>query len=676
LSVFVLLVSVCQSLPLAGWIQSPGFPQGYGPDLSETWRRCAPPGYVLSLTMLHLDLEESDNCENDVLEISEDHNSIVKLCGQMTTKELRLSVDPLLRSSSGGCLSVTFRTDYSNTERHTGFKAFYTTQDVDECWENHVSCSHFCHNYIGGYSCSCKPGYYLNEDQHECHANCTEERYGSGLLTSPGSPSPYFENADCVFSLSVDEGNQVELKFIGTFDVESRDGQCIDFVEIKTATQTYGPFCGKKRPDDILTAAQHVSIIFHSDSGGINQGFSLEYKPKGRKKELLVVHLMECPGNISPHANVSPVRDRYTVGQSVTVRCLTGYILSDVTLFLFCTQATKSFTSTCQMNGSWLPKDKCEPVNCGCPELPELVKLKDTPSNYLYKNKLSVMCPSEFYKLEGKADFTCEATGEWMSVNGKTFIQDTPHCVPVCGITKESADGRIFGGQRAKLGQIPWQLLVKAPDRGGASLINDRWAITAAHVVKNKKSLIFFGGMVDGRDQKYVRMETEKIIIHPDFKPPNFDNDIALLKMSERVILSENIRPVCLPERQTNGLVMAGKIGTVSGFGATGKQNRSQYLQYGQVTEYSGVCFENESDLKVTENMFCAGGTEAKGVDSCKGDSGGPLFIPALGPIPPDTPYQIKGIVSWGPPVCGNNKGYYTKVENYLDWIRNTMIEN
>lgn len=79
LSVCVVLVSVCQCLPLSGWIQSPGFPYGYGSHVSETWRRCAPPGHILSLTLLHLDLEESYECKDDALQV-EDRNQLAFYC--------------------------------------------------------------------------------------------------------------------------------------------------------------------------------------------------------------------------------------------------------------------------------------------------------------------------------------------------------------------------------------------------------------------------------------------------------------------------------------------------------------------------------------------------------------------------------------------------------------------
>ncbi|XP_036444957.1 complement C1s subcomponent-like isoform X2 [Colossoma macropomum] len=297
-------------------------------------------------------------------------------------------------------------------------------------------------------------------------------------------------------------------------------------------------------------------------------------------------------------------------------------------------------------------------VDCGIPEIadPDLIALTEESLLTTYKQNISFKCLSEYYKLDGD----------------------------VCGMNKQTfSAGRVFGGQDAKLGQIPWQLLTKQPNRGGASLISDRWAITAATVVDGQqtKTLLFYGGMIDGLDQNAVKMETEKIIIHPGYKvespvQTNYDNDIALVKMSARVPLSTNVLPVCLPEK-SNGPVMEGKSGTVSGFGGTSKNPlRSRFLQHGPVKEYSEVpCFS--TTLKVTDNMFCAGGDD-EDVDTCKGDSGGPLVIPLLGRGSPETPYRLKGIVSWGPAKCGdkNFKGYYTKVENYLDWIRETMENN
>lgn len=43
--------------------------------------------------------------------------------------------------------------------------------DVDECsdrTDEDLLCDHFCHNYIGGYYCSCRYGYLLHSDNRTC----------------------------------------------------------------------------------------------------------------------------------------------------------------------------------------------------------------------------------------------------------------------------------------------------------------------------------------------------------------------------------------------------------------------------------------------------------------------------------------------------------------------------
>ena len=75
------------------------------------------------------------------------------------------------------------------------------------------------------------------------------------------------------------------------------------------------------------------------------------------------------------------------------------------------------------------------------------------------------------------------------------------------------------------------------------------------------------------------------------------------------------------------------------------------------------------SSFVFTENMICAGND--KGVDSCDGDSGGAFAV--QDPKENKPKFYVAGLVSWGPQ-CGTY-GIYTRVKNYVDWIRKTMQE-
>ena len=58
----------------------------------------------------------------------------------------------------------------------------------------------------------------------------------------------------------------------------------------------------------------------------------------------------------------------------------------------------------------------------------------------------------------------------------------------------------------------------------------------------------------------------------------------------------------------------------------------------------------------------------SSGVDSCNGDSGGPLFLRD------NDVYTLRGIVSFGSRRCGTGSpGVYTNVREYIPWIQRNM---
>ncbi|KAI1885790.1 hypothetical protein AGOR_G00207420 [Albula goreensis] len=481
ISLLILCLPLSTTAPLSGWVQSPGYPRGYPNEANATWKRCAPDGHTLSLTLTHLDLEDSEDCNSDILEISSDEGTLVSLCGQKSYKELQSSVNPLLQSSVSGCLMLSFTSDFSNLKRHSGYRAFYTVQDVDECANPDNSCTQFCSNYIGGYRCFCRLGYFLEEDQHTCTVNCSKDLSGSqtGTVTSPDYPNAYAEHAHCSYTLAVDQSLQLVLEFAGEFDIEQGEkGQCTDTLMIKTPSKEFGPFCGNAPPPSpLLTESHQAKILFNSDGTGLNTGFKLTYRTTGKT----------CPGVVTPHSSLNPQKPEYLQGDQVIVRCDLGYVIDTIKLGNGILN-DKEYKSVCQPTGSWSSVFPCGPVDCGPPDIPDdgPLQLLDEIPGTQYQDEVQFKCESTYYTLEPNESYVCSAEGYWTSKSGNTTL---PRCEAVCGKAEDGIHSvsRILGGAIAQLGQIPWQLLLKKDGalKGGASLINDRVLVLLSVDVEN-----------------------------------------------------------------------------------------------------------------------------------------------------------------------------------------------
>lgn len=253
----------------------------------------------------------------------------------------------------------------------------------------------------------------------------------------------------------------------------------------------------------------------------------------------------------------------------------------------------------------------------------------------------------------------------------------------------ESANGietsaRIIGGRDATANS--WPSLVVLARSGtfslkdrffcGATVVADRWAMTAAHCVYDA-----FGRVLEPSSLRVVagvrNLETDvpdeetivsNIIVHPDYDntsslPPN---DIALLELATAI----DAPVVSLFPGETESYNNTDSY--IAGWGATRYVNANDATYPSQLQEatvplvplarcnsivsYQGL---------VTERQVCAGFIEG-GTDSCAGDSGGPLFIIENGQI-----IQM-GITSFGNDCAlPNFYGIYTSVSHFLPWMSN-----
>ncbi|CAB1347434.1 unnamed protein product [Coregonus sp. 'balchen'] len=143
--------------------------------------------------------------------------------------------------------------------------------------------------------------------------------------------------------------------------------------------------------------------------------------------------------------------------------------------------------------------------------------------------------------------------------------------------------------------------------------------------------------------QHATNRSVEQVILHPYFDPCNYNNDIALVKLSQAVPVGELVRPVCLPPDSPQSSQL-NTLGLVAGWGISNRNASaaadtamlsSDLGMVSDVMQYVKLPVVAQEECKasypscsinynITDNMFCAGFYEGRH-DTCLGDSGRPL---------------------------------------------------
>ncbi|CAF1198807.1 unnamed protein product [Rotaria sp. Silwood1] len=244
-----------------------------------------------------------------------------------------------------------------------------------------------------------------------------------------------------------------------------------------------------------------------------------------------------------------------------------------------------------------------------------------------------------------------------------------------CGLTWTNSNqyyidisSRIVGGRQALAHSYPWQVLLNNRDQFcGASVLNTRWLITAAHCVNgtHPRSLLAEFGVHDRYriEPSRTSRTIKQIIVHPSYsgKSNRWMNDIALLQLSEPLVFNSFIRPICLSS--TNDSVKHGERTIVTGWGSTRGTGSFRYLREVEVLIQSN----DQCGLKALrwETNICAGLCKNSTCDACQGDSGGPMILLRNGR------WYLVGLISWGFSCAG--LGVYTKISYYSEWIVQTI---
>lgn len=208
----------------------------------------------------------------------------------------------------------------------------------------------------------------------------------------------------------------------------------------------------------------------------------------------------------------------------------------------------------------------------------------------------------------------------------------------------------------------------------GASLIQDRWVLTAAHCVDDADAadvdtVIGARRLSQDGTPRGSRISVDDVIVHDGYNPATQENDIALLHLIEdapaavkRVTPADNDLDAAHAHDDADVLVI--------GWGRTteGGEGSPDLMRVWVDVKNQAVCEANYQTVlpgvEINDTMLCAG-VEGGGADSCQGDSGGYLGAP-IG----NGDYVQLGVVSWGIGCAREGLyGVYTRVGQFDDWI-------
>ncbi|KAL5291647.1 hypothetical protein ACFFRR_010821 [Megaselia abdita] len=236
---------------------------------------------------------------------------------------------------------------------------------------------------------------------------------------------------------------------------------------------------------------------------------------------------------------------------------------------------------------------------------------------------------------------------------------------------------RVIGGSDAAVKQFPYQVGISTKIDGkfywcGGSVISESWVLTAAHcVIGEVESLLLIFGATDRQNpyevgqarQNISNFDNGQVIIHPLYNPSKITNDVALVRLAQKLEFSDYIQPVKLPSNKVYN-TFANSPAVISGWGKIADNGTVvQYLQYGYVTILDlNSCMSSYNPGAVTQGNICLDNKKS-GVSSCNGDSGGPCVSTITG--------ELIGITSFGSSKgCEVLPSAYSRVTHFRDWIK------
>ncbi|XP_038672831.1 complement factor B-like isoform X1 [Scyliorhinus canicula] len=317
-------------------------------------------------------------------------------------------------------------------------------------------------------------------------------------------------------------------------------------------------------------------------------------------------------------------------------------------------------------------------------------------------NVLSSLKPGEYHS------FVIRNTLELVKAFDK--ILDFTTIGDLCGVADETSDATVRQKQ-------PWHAFMEIPGIGkcSGSILTPSWVLTAAHCLREVQTAHDISRITVDIGNNNNLFKVKDVLVHTEYdlagkKSENitqfYDYDVALLELKTPISFSKtNSRSICLPcTRETtralrkpypettcrdheiemlptpgpvlaNFVTRSGRVETLAHvtIKTSVVERKACVLNALHAEEYKNVTDVNHV---VTDRFLCTGGQQPEADDiSCKGDSGGSLFIEKKRRF-----IQV-GVVSWGSiNVCDDIRAqkqyardFHINLFKVLPWLRKKL---